>query len=338
MKRSLIIFFIFMLFVSGCGKKNSGIKLQKDTPAYQLAKDISKKLEYLDPDKNNVLVTTNKFDITVGELITKFYNSSGTRADRLKSADATQLKNYIEQLSNRIAEQKLLLANAKKAGISATQTEVDSILQMQYKRSGSEEKFLEMLQKNNVSIDFVKNDISDNITINQYFEKLLASEFEVTEEIIKKEYEADKTATVRHILLKTDGKTDSAKQEIRKKMEGILAEARAGKDFAELAKQYTEDPGSKSTGGLYEDFPKGKMVKSFEDAAFNVPVGEISDIVDTRYGFHILKIIERKKETKPFEEVRSQIENKLKSRRKGEVIKNHIEKLKEEAEFKLVEY
>ena len=338
MRRLLIVLSITLLFISNCGKKDSGIKLEKDTPAYQLAKDLAGKLDYLDPDKNNVLVSTTKFDITVGDVIGKFYKSSGSRSEGLEKLEPTRLKNYVNQLAQRLAEQKLLLAKAKEAGISATDAQVDSVLKLQYTRSGGEDKFLEMLEKNKVSIDFVKNDINENLSINYYFEKTLASEFEVPEEMIKEEYQKDKTATVRHILLKTTGKTDSAKQEIRKKMEGILAEAKSGKDFAELAKKYTEDPGSQKTGGLYENFGRGRMVKAFEAAAFSVPVGEISDIVETPYGYHILKVIDRKKETRPFEEVRSQIENGFKSRKKSDAIQNHLQKLKDEVEFKLIEY
>ena len=117
----------------------------------------------------------------------------------------------------------------------------------------------------------------------------------MTEEEIQERYQQDKAASVRHILLMTQGKSDSAKKEIRKKMEAILAEAKSGKDFAELAKKDTEDSSSKNNGGRYENFGRGRMVKTVEDAASSVPVCEISDTVETRYGYHILKVIDRKK-------------------------------------------
>ena len=85
MQRLLIVLSITLLFISNCGKKNAAVKLEKDTPAYQLAKDLSGKLDYLDPDKNNILVSTTKFDITVGDVIGKFYASSGSRSAQLKT-------------------------------------------------------------------------------------------------------------------------------------------------------------------------------------------------------------------------------------------------------------
>ena len=152
---------------------------------------------------------------------------------------------------------------------------------------------------------------------------------------IDKAYAGDKTATVRHILLLTQGKPDAEKPQIRKKMEGILERARKGEDFAALAKEFTEDPGSKETGGLYEDFERGKMVKPFEDAAFSIPVGQISDIVETAYGYHILKVENRKKETEPLDKVKAQIEETLKKQKQGAAYEAYMTELK--AKGKLVE-
>ncbi len=119
-------------------------------------------------------------------------------------------------------------------------------------------------------------------------------------------------------------------------MEDLLARARAGEDFAELAKTYTDDPGSKNTGGLYSDFGRGKMVPPFEEAAFSVPIGEISDIVETDYGYHILKIVERKKESRPLEEIRPELEAQFKSEKRGKAVRDHMEELKAAAEYETV--
>jgi len=142
---------------------------------------------------------------------------------------------------------------------------------------------------------------------------------------------------VRHILLLTQEKSDSEKKEILKKMEDILARARKGEDFTELAKKYSEDPGVKENEGLYTDFTREKMVKPFSDAAFSVPVGKISDVVDTRYGYHILKVIDRKKETRPLDEVRSEIEGQIKQAKKTSAYKEHVDQLKEKASLKIIE-
>jgi parvulin-like peptidyl-prolyl isomerase len=118
----------------------------------------------------------------------------------------------------------------------------------------------------------------------------------------------------------------------------ILQRARNGKDFAKLAQEFSEDPGSKNKGGLLENFGRGDMVKPFDEAAFSVPIGEISDIVETSYGYHILKVISRSKETRPLEEVRSQLVQKIEQTKRREVYFQFMDELRQEAQFKLVEF
>jgi parvulin-like peptidyl-prolyl isomerase len=141
---------------------------------------------------------------------------------------------------------------------------------------------------------------------------------------------------VRHILLLTQGKSDEEKAAARKRIEELLARAQAGEDFAALAKQYSEDPGSKDNGGLYENFPRGQMVKPFEDAAFSVPVGGLSGVVETTFGYHIIMVVNRKKETRPFEEARGDYEAKAKQAKQGTVVQDHLKLLKDKAKFELI--
>ena len=126
----------------------------------------------------------------------------------------------------------------------------------------------------------------------------------------------------------------SRKTEARKKIEDVLAKVKAGEDFAALAKQFSEDLGSKNDGGLYQDFARGTMVKPFEDAAFSIPAGQISGIVETVYGYHILQIVDRKKETRPLDGVRTEIEAKIKQGRQIDAFSAYMTKLKEKAGFK----
>jgi parvulin-like peptidyl-prolyl isomerase len=136
---------------------------------------------------------------------------------------------------------------------------------------------------------------------------------------------------VRHILVSTqppqaedasgakDNKAPDApktltKEEARKKSEELLARARKGEDFAKLATENSDDPGSKDKGGEYDFFGHGKMVPEFEKAAFALKPGEISDLVETQYGFHIIKLEERRAGAAPEsdQKVRQQIVEKLK--------------------------
>ena len=113
-----------------------------------------------------------------------------------------------------------------------------------------------------------------------------------------------------HILLKTEGKDEAT---VRKQAEDILKQAKApGADFAALAKKYSEDDGSKANGGDLDYFPKGRMVPEFEQAAFSMQPGQISDLVKSQFGFHIIKVVDKKPAaTKTLDEVRSQIQDML---------------------------
>jgi parvulin-like peptidyl-prolyl isomerase len=337
MKKFFILLLGLTFAVTGCSsKKEAATKIAAGTPAYQLAKDLTAVLPTLDPEKASVLITSRKFDITAGEVIQMFQNSLGNRAAQLKDLDAQRLKDIIEQAAVQLGERKLLIEAATEAKKSATPEEIKSALDAQYAPAGGEPQFLEMLKTNGISIEYVKKSISEDLMIQKYLEGILATSALVTDAEIQKVYGEDKTASVRHILLLTQGKTEAEKTDIRKKMEDILSRAKKGEDFAELAKQYTEDTTSRDGGGLYEDFEHGKMVKPFEDAAFSVPVGEVSDIVETTYGYHILKIENRKKETLPLDQVKSQIEAKIKSQKQASAFNAHVVRLKDTAKFKAV--
>ena len=107
------------------------------------------------------------------------------------------------------------------------------------------------------------------------------------------------------ILLMTNGRTDAEVDEIKKKAEDILKQARKGGKFEDLAKKYSEDPGSKDKGGDLGWLVQGQTVADFEKAAFSLPAGQISDLVRTQYGFHIIKVLEKETaHTKAFEEVK----------------------------------
>ncbi|MGD9489664.1 MAG: peptidylprolyl isomerase [Calditrichaceae bacterium] len=338
MKKIIVLLVLFSAMLFSCSQKEKSVKLEKGTPAYQLGVDISTKLAYLDPEKNEVLASSSEFDITAGEVLETIQTNFGARADQLKSMDINTLNRIMKDVVQNLADKKILLTAAKKGGSKVAETEIDSLLNQQYLRAGSKEKFMEYLAKAGMDIEYVRNDMRDALTIQHFLDTKLADETNVTEEEIKEVYNQDQTASVRHILLSTQGKNDSLKQEVYKKMEGILARAKKGEDFAKLAKTYTEDPGSKENGGLYEDFGRGAMVPPFDKAAFSVPVGEISDIVETQYGYHILQIVNRKKDTRPFEEVRAELEGELKRNKQNAAYETYIDNLKTETGFKLTEF
>ncbi|HUI85501.1 MAG TPA: peptidyl-prolyl cis-trans isomerase [Candidatus Binatia bacterium] len=138
------------------------------------------------------------------------------------------------------------------------------------------------------------------------------------------QYRVPETVTVRHILIKTptpdaNGKVDQKGVEAaRAKAEDIAKQLKAGANFADLAKKYSEDPGSAKDGGLLPPLTRGRTVPEFEQAAFNTPVGQTTGVIRTSYGFHIIHVEARQQaRLKPLDEVKGEIEPILKKQHAG---------------------
>ncbi len=130
----------------------------------------------------------------------------------------------------------------------------------------------------------------------------------------QQQYSTPEQVRASHILLKTEGKDDAA---VKKQAEDVLAKVKGGADFAALAGKISEDEGSAAQGGELKPFAKdGSMVKEFEDAAFALKPGETSDLVKSQFGYHIIRLLEKKAaSTRSLDESRVQIEEILKSER-----------------------
>src|SRR5437660_99732 len=143
----------------------------------------------------------------------------------------------------------------------------------------------------------------------------LRQTIQVPEDVLKKQYqdniqqyEVPNQVHVQHILFKTVGQTDALVEETKKKAEDVLKQAKKGAKFDELAKKYSEDPGSKDKGGDLGWIRQGQTVPEFEKSAFSLAPGQISDLVRTQYGFHVIKVLEKQTaHTKPFDEVKDSI-------------------------------
>lgn len=141
----------------------------------------------------------------------------------------------------------------------------------------------------------------------------------------------------RHILIRTE-RTASVedKKKAREKAEEVLKKIKAGEDFAKLATDVSDDPGSKSKGGDLGFFPRGRMAKPFEESAFSLKPGQLSEIVESPFGFHIIKVEEKKAEEIPaFEGIQDKVRTRALEDAKRELVKEFVEKVMKEAEVKI---
>src|SRR5467141_683278 len=138
---------------------------------------------------------------------------------------------------------------------------------------------------------------------------------QISDDILKLQYQANirqyqvpNRVHVEHILFMTVGKPDAEVEEIKKKAEDVLKQVKKGGKFEDLAKKYSEDPGSKDKGGDLSWITQGQTVPEFEKTAFSLSPGQVSDLVKTQYGFHIIKVLEKEAaHTKPFDEVKDSL-------------------------------
>jgi parvulin-like peptidyl-prolyl isomerase len=174
------------------------------------------------------------------------------------------------------------------------------------------EQYLSLLGNDNAKFDklmenqgVTKNLVIDQMTLINNSINVLKKN--IDDAALKKMYdgmskESLTVASVRHILISTENRKP---EEALKLANDLAARLKKGEDFAKLAKEHSDDPGSKDTGGLYEDADVSQWVPEFKDAALKLPIGQISDPVKTDYGYHVMKVESRKQ--KSFDEMKEQL-------------------------------
>ena len=179
--------------------------------------------------------------------------------------------------------------------------------------------FKKALADRNMTEERLRADIRRDIAINKMMEAELAGAPGVTDADVREFYDKnpDEFTGVRasHILIKPDGFDEASKKKARAAIDDVLKQAKAGADFAELAKKHSSD-GSAQQGGDLGFFTKGRMVPEFSKAAFALQPGQISDVVETQFGFHVIKVTERK--DVPFAEASEKIKGFLAAKKRDE--------------------
>lgn len=298
-----------------------------------------------DPDA--VVVTVNGKNIKeaeVAEEVEKRVQAQMSRIPPGMLVPPERIQAFRDQMRLQVDDMlvdKMLINDAlKEKNIEITSQQVDDEMKRFAADNGiTVEEMMQQITQSGMK----EEDIRDQFLMREKINALMKAEMgdlTVSEDEVKKYYDDNiqqfsqpEMVTASHILLKTQGKTDEEKAEIHKKMEDILSRAKAGEDFGSLAKEYSEDPGSKDKGGEYT-FPRDQMVKPFEDAAFGLEDGQISDIIETQFGYHIIKTKEHiAAKTQSFDEVKDQITSRLNDQKMASAWQTYQKKLREDAKI-----
>jgi parvulin-like peptidyl-prolyl isomerase len=323
--KKLFAWIIPVLLLAGCAKK---MPFAKDTVQYAFFKTLSETVPVMNPDTRIELVKTSKFKLYSTDLMPLLYRGMSGMAGNLKNIPPEQLVQFVHQQAQGEAEKRMLALSAGENGVRIPDDSVKAVSERFYKNMGGKEAFLKQIGEDGFSEPRFIDEIRSNLTIQKYLEETIEKKTVVSDSEIQAAYGGDRLATVRHILLSTQGKSPAQKADIRKKLDGILARIRKGEDFGKLAKQYTEDPGSKARGGLYENFERGAMVPAFDSLAFSLPIGGLSDVFETPYGFHIMKVINRGGESKPLAAVKERLQRELTGKKQRAAYQQLLDTLK----------
>tara|TARA_Y100001960_G_scaffold272744_1_gene300508 strand:+ start:118 stop:1401 length:1284 start_codon:yes stop_codon:yes gene_type:complete len=263
---------------------------------------------------NNEIITLSSIEARAGALKEKYMRTDG--GNQILDDENQFLREALEMM----IDEKLQLQQGKKMGFVVDDITVDAAIKNIEMKNSLEEGQLEiMLESEGKSIEAYKNNIRDQILVSKITRFEMGSRVSVSKRKIEKYYHDNQNefwesgrVRVKHILLLLEkGASEITKKKKNKQIKKILVELKEGKDFAEAAKEYSEDV-SASMGGDVGFVEKGQMVTKFEKAVYGLKEGEISDVVETEYGYHIIKAEKiQKGRTLPFKEVEIKIKNIL---------------------------
>jgi len=223
---------------------------------------------------------------------------------------------YREVLDQLIAI-NLLRQDARAQGITVSDDEVQRFLAARKRAFPSEEVFKQALAQAGVTEERLREQVREQLTLQKYVETKLAPKATVSDQTVRDFYDKHKAEMqvperlhLRHIFVKVDPKAPAAdKEKARQKAQDVLKRLQGGEDFAKLAQQLSDDPGSKNRGGDIGMITHGQTAPAFEAAAFSLKKpNDLSPVVESNFGFHVLQLLERQSpSTLPYDQVKERI-------------------------------
>jgi peptidyl-prolyl cis-trans isomerase C len=283
---------------------------------------------------NGTIITRGAFDrVRESEL-----RQAAKKGQQIPDAQMAKVENSI--LDTLIVDE-LLFQESKKKEIKVKPETVTEQLMTVKKRFPSEAEFSKILEENNMTESKLRENIKRGMAIQQLLDKEVNQKVKITDEEGKTFYDTNpqfflqpERVKASHILIKVnEGASEEKKAEARKKIEDIQQKVRKGEDFAALAKTYSEGP-SAPKGGDLDYFGRGQMVKPFEDVAFSLKPNETSEIVETRFGYHLIKVVDKQPEkTIAYADVKDRINKYLKDQKLKTERLLYFDKLKKDAKI-----
>lgn len=345
MKRFVVTFVAVALLAFGAACRKAPVDSAKTAPA-TAAGQVAQEAAPMPPkpmpaELPDVLARVNGQPVTKADfdrLIKNMEASAGQPVPAERRDDI--LRKALEQL----VTYTVLSQETKARNIAVSDAEIDDNLKQMQSQFSNEQEFRKALAARGMSLEQLKADARVDMGITKMMDAEVANQTPPTDAQVREFYDKnpdkfkqDESVRASHILFRVDEKaTDAEKKKVRAQAESVLKQAKGGADFAELAKKHSAD-GSAAQGGDLNFFSRGQMVPAFEDAAFALQPGQISGIVTTQFGYHIIKVTERKPATTvAFDEVKPRIGEFLAQQQKQQRAEAFIDSLKKKAKIEVL--
>jgi peptidyl-prolyl cis-trans isomerase C len=289
----------------------------------------------------NKVAVVNGVIISQGEFDRGLELNKKRLASRGRQIPEEQMAKFRNEVLDEIINMELLYQDSKKKGIEV-KPEVFSNQFTAFKQQFSDEdEYNKWIKENNFTeADFI-DELKHIIAIRELIDKEVTEKVKISDDESKQYYDTHpeffkqpEQVNASHILIKVnENASEAQKAEARKKIQEVQQKLQKGEDFETLAKTYSEGP-SAPKGGNLGYFRRGQMVKPFEDAAFKLKPGETSDIVETRFGYHLIKVVDKQPEkTLAYAEIKDRLNELLKKQKLETEVDLYIENLRKDAKI-----
>ncbi len=289
------------------------------------------------------LASVNGKEITQADMDKEMNRFEGQMGLSGQPPDPAQREVIKKKVLDNLIQRELLLQESTRLGVKVKDEEVNEQMTQLKDRFSSEEDFSNALKRLKMTEGELKEEFTRRLMVKKMIDEVIASKIQITAQETRDFYDnnpnyfkAPERVRASHILVKVDPKaTEAEKSAAHKKLEEIQKRALKGEDFATLAKESSDCP-SASKGGDLDYFQRGQMVAPFEEAAFSLKTGEMSGIIETQFGYHLIKVVDKKESgVMVFDEIKVNIESHLRQQKVNEQYASYIEALKSKAKVEI---
>jgi peptidyl-prolyl cis-trans isomerase C len=329
-----------LAFTLGCGRKDAADaeKIAPESGQQSVAPQE-------DLDSNTVIARVNGREIRFAELQSRMEQMI-TSLPQTPPPDVLQqqIPALLMRVLDNIVTVELLEKAIAEEGVSVAESDVVKQLRQTQARLPEGQRLSELLAAQGSSLDELRENLKRDLAIQKLLEKHSGGEYEPSDEEIEQFYDNNpdqfklpEMASAHHILIGIRAEdSDEIKQSKLDKLNEIRQQIIAGADFEEMARKHSEGP-SAAQGGNLGAFPRGQMLKSFDDAVFSQPIGELGEPVETRFGYHIVRVDERKPaRTVGLDEARPNIKQHLQSIRRQQVLADYMKELRDASDLEIL--